>query len=204
MAVARMEGGGPVAAMQAERAAIQLGPRDERYVYHLAQIYIAGKKWEAAEALLERLKASSNVQIAAQARERLGEIGTERKYGVPVASSPAAPQLAPQKSPFDVLELDAAQRAAAAQTPATVAPADTRTPKFFKGRLLRVDCSRAPTAILTVTSEGVVLKLRVLDYKSLLLIGADAFSCDWRDRPVTVNYKPGGLTDGDLLSLEVR
>jgi hypothetical protein len=38
----------------------------------------------------------------------------------------------------------------------------------------------------------------------MVLVGADIFSCDWKNRPVTVNYKPGGLTDGDLVSLEVR
>jgi tetratricopeptide (TPR) repeat protein len=204
MAVARMEGGGPVAAMQAERAAIQLSPRDERYVFHLAQIYIAGKKWEAAEALLQRLKTSGNSQIAALAKEKLEQVATERKYGIPVASA-TTPKLAPQKSPFDVLEQDAAQRAAAAQAAGTSTPADKRAPRFLRGRLVAVDCSRPPGAILTVTSEaGAVLKLRAPDYKSLLLIGADDFSCDWKDRKVTVNYKPGGVVDGDLVSLEVR
>jgi hypothetical protein len=38
----------------------------------------------------------------------------------------------------------------------------------------------------------------------MVLIGADDFSCDWKDRRVTVNYKPGGSTDGDVVSLEVR
>jgi tetratricopeptide (TPR) repeat protein len=204
MAVARMEGGGPVAAMEAERAAIQLSPRDERYVFHLAQIYIAGKKWEAADAILERLKSSGNSQISALAKEKLDQVATERKYGIPVASS-ASTKLAPQKSPFDILEQDAAQRAAAEQDTQTSGPADKRAPKFLKGRLVAVDCSQPPTAILTVTSDaGTVLKLRASDYKSLLLIGADDFSCDWKDRKVTVNYKPGGLADGDLVSLEVR
>jgi len=201
LAQARNEGGGPVAAMQAERAAMQLSPRDERYVYHLALIYITGKKWEAANALLDRLKTSSNPQIAALAREKLAQSATERKYGVPVSTES---KLAPQKSPFDVLDQDAAQRAAAAQTTQTGTPSDARTTKFFKGHLIAVDCSQPPMAILTVTSGGVALKLRALDYKSLLLIGADDFSCEWRDRAVTVNYKPGGLSDGDLVSLEVR
>ena len=48
------------------------------------------------------------------------------------------------------------------------------------------------------------MKLRAADYKSLLLIGADGFSCEWRDRSVTANYKPGGTSDGDLISLELR
>ena len=39
---------------------------------------------------------------------------------------------------------------------------------------------------------------------SLLLIGADEFSCGWKNRPVAVNYKAGGKADGDLVSLEVR
>ena len=72
MAVARMQGGGPIAAMQSERAAMQLSPRDERYVFHQAQIYIAGKKWDAAQALLDRLKTSSNTQIAALSKEKIG------------------------------------------------------------------------------------------------------------------------------------
>ncbi len=203
LALARNEGGGPSAAMQAERAAILLSPRDELYVYHLAQIYIASKKWEAAEALLERLKSSDNAQVAALARERLTQVGTERKYGIAVGSAAAQPNFAPQKSPFDVLDQDAAKRAAAEKTQAN-GPAERRPTKFFKGRLVGVDCSQAPAAILTVTANGVVLKLRAADYKSLLLIGADDFSCEWQDRQVTVNYKPGGLTDGDLVSLEVR
>lgn len=201
MAVARMEGGGPAAAMEAERAAMQLSPRDERYVFHLAQIYISGKKWEAAQALLERLKSSSNSQIATLSKEKIEQVATERKYGIPVASSTSS-KLAPQKSPFDVLEQEAAQRAAA-QTAQTSGPADKRAPKFFKGRLVAVDCSHPPAATLTVTSEGVVLKLRASDFKSLLLIGVDDFSCDWKDRKVTVNYKPGGGADGDLVSLEL-
>src|SRR5260370_8943461 len=137
LAQARNEGGGPVAAMQAERAAMQLSPRDERYVYHLALIYGTGKKWEAANALLDRLKTSSNPQIAALARDKLAQSATERKYGVPVGS---VSKLAPQKSPFDVLEQDAAQRAAPTQTATTGTPPDARTPKSFKVPLLPVAC----------------------------------------------------------------
>ena len=200
LAVARTEGGGTVAALQSEHAAIGLSPRNEIYVFHLAEIYIAGKQWEAAKVQLDRLKASSNPQIAQQARDRLAQIATEQKYGVPAASA-MAKKPAPQSSPFDVLEQDAAKRAA--QSSGTIA--DTRPTKFLKGRLVGIDCSRPPGAILTVAStSGSVLKLRTADYKSLLLIGADEFSCAWKDRNVSVNYKLGGLSDGDLVSLEMR
>ena len=124
-------------------------------------------------------------------------------YGIAGAAT-LQPKVAPQKSPFDALEEDAAKRAADEKAAQSSSPTDRRATKFFKGRLIDVDCSQSPAAILTVTGQGVVLKLRALDYKSLLLIGADDFSCDWRDRQVTANYKPGGLSDGDLVSLEMR
>jgi len=202
LALARSAGGGQAAAMQAERAAIGLSPRDESYVYHLAEIYVAGKKWEAADTLLQRLKASSKPQIAAQARDLLAQAGTERKYGIAANSTGGTqPKLEPQKSPFDVLEEDAAKRAAAKSANS---PSDARGTKSLKGRLVAVDCSNSPAATLTVASETGTLRLHAADYKSLLLVGADGFSCDWRDRQVTVNYKPRGHADGDLVSLEVR
>jgi tetratricopeptide (TPR) repeat protein len=205
LAVARNAGGGPAAALQAERSAISLSPRDERYLFHLAQIYVASKKWDAANVQLERLKASANPQIATLARNLIEQAGTERKYGIPLsAGGMAQPALAPQKSPFDVLEEDAAKRADDENSTPSGEPADKRPMKFFKGRLVAVDCSHAPAAILTVTGESATLKLRAADYKSLLLIGADDFSCDWRDREVTVNYKPVGAKNGDLVSLEMR
>ncbi len=204
MAMARMEGGGPAAALQAERAAIQLSPRNLRYVYHLAQIYESDKKWEAAQTLLERLQSSSNAQIAAEAREGLEQLSTEQKYGVSAATAASARKLSSQSSPFDVLEQDAAKRASAEQAAQSSGTVDKRPAKFFQGRLVGVDCSQSPAAVLTVASGGTILKLRTADYKSLLLIGADTFSCAWNNRSVSVNYRPGGLADGDLVSVEVR
>ena len=203
LAQARSEGGSTPAAMQSERAAMMLSPRNEEYVFHLAQIYIAGKRWDAAQALLVRLKESGNPQLATQAKEQLEQATAQNKYGIPVGSA-SQPQFVPQKSPFDVLEQDAAKRAAAEKAAQAAKPTNNNPAKFFEGRLIAVDCSQTPAAILTVTEGGVVLKLHAADYKSMLLIGADQFSCDWKDRKVSVNYKPGGLADGDLVSLEVR
>jgi tetratricopeptide (TPR) repeat protein len=202
LAMARMVGGGPVAATQAEHAAIQLSPRNQEYVYHLAEIYIEGQKWEPARALLEHLKTSSNTQVAVEAREQLSRLANQQKYGL--SASSAGPKLSAQSSPFDVLEQDAAKRAAELQAAHNAGAEDTRAAKFVQGRLVGVDCSQPPVAVLTVASAEKVLKLRTANYKSLLLIGADTFSCGWNDRSVSVNYKPGGLSDGDLVSVELR
>ena len=203
LALARTAGGGPTAALQAERAAIGLSPRNENYVFHLAQIYVAGKKWDTANALLDRLKSSSNPQIAAEANDLLSQASAERKYGISLdAKNASQPKYAPQKSPFDVLEEDEAKRESAES--ATETPGDKRSMKFARGRLVAVDCSKPPAAVLTVSSDSGTLKLRVSDYKSIVLVGADDFSCEWRDLQVTVNYKPSGGASGDVVSLEVR
>jgi tetratricopeptide (TPR) repeat protein len=201
LATARLVGGGPVAAMQSERAAINLSPRNQQYVDHLAEIYVADKKWTAARDLLEQLKASGNPQVAAEARDQLSRLANEQKYGL--SASVSAPKLSPQPSPFDVLEQDAAKRAAEekAKQPSV---SDKRAAKFLEGQLMAVDCSQSPVAVLAVQSGGALLKLRTADYQSLLVIGADHFSCDWSGRKVSVNYKPGGIVDGDLVSVEVR
>jgi len=73
-----------------------------------------------------------------------------------------------------------------------------------KGRLVAIDCSKPPMAVLTIHSDQGTLKLRTADFKSLLLIGADDFSCEWRDRAITANYKANGTGAGDLVSLEMR
>jgi hypothetical protein len=203
MASACREGGGPVAAMQAERAAIQLSPRNQQYVYHMAEIYVSDKKWVAAQALLELLKTSSNPQVAAAAGQQLAQLANEQKYGLSPATAAAASKLSKPSSPFDVLDQDAAKRAAAEQATQS-GIADRRPTKFFEGKLVDVDCSQSPAAVLTVSSGSAVLKLRTADYKSVLLIGADTFSCAWNNRSVSVNYKARGMSDGDLVSLEVR
>jgi hypothetical protein len=203
LAVARNAGGGPTAALQAERSAISLSPRNEYYSLHLAQIYVASKKWDTANALLDRLKASDNPRIVAQANDVLSQAGAERRYGISLdGKGNSQPKFAPQKSPFDVLEQDQAKRDAAES--ATESAGEKGAMKFVKGRLVAVDCSKPPAAELTVKSEAGTLKLHASDFKSVLLIGADDFSCDWRDRQVTVNYKPRGGAGGDLVSLEMR
>jgi hypothetical protein len=202
LGISRNAGGGATAAMQAARAAITLSPRNERYVYHLAEIYVTNKKWEAADALLQRLKLSSDPQVATLAQNLLTQSGAERKYGIPAKAVSPQAQLQAQKTPFDVLEQDAAKREAAEKSSPT--GPDKRETKFLKGLLVAVDCSGAPVATLTVNSGSGVLKLRAVDYRSLVLMGTDSFSCDWRNRQVTVNYKPSEGNAGDLVSLELR
>ncbi|HTR64599.1 MAG TPA: tetratricopeptide repeat protein [Terriglobales bacterium] len=197
LAMARVQGGGINSALQAMRQAIRLNPRNESYLLDLARVYMAGKKWDDATDMLERLKNSPDQQIASIARQNLQDLPTLKKYGLmPQHATAANNATAPSPSATDSDDESATTHAEP--------PPDRRKVQFLKGRLIAVNCSQPPVAVLTVTSASRRLKLRTDDYKSLLLIGADEFSCDWRDRTVIANYKAGGKADGDLVSLEVQ
>jgi tetratricopeptide (TPR) repeat protein len=209
LAMGRLEGGGVHAATDSIRVAIQLSPRNQQYLLNLAQIDLAGKKWDDATALLVSLKNSLNPQIAQAARKSLADLPTLKKYGVlpqpdessrPSAASSIAKTL-PQSSAVKEDEDSSSDQNA---TTATEPLPDKRKVLFLRRKLTSVDCSQSPAATLTVRSGAKTFKLRTDNYKSLLLVGADEFSCEWADRTVVVNYKAGGKADGDLVSVEVQ
>jgi tetratricopeptide (TPR) repeat protein len=237
LAMAQLEGGGSHAALDSMRAAILLAPRNQSYLLNLAQIYMAGKSWDAAAALLERLKNSPDPQVAKSAGEELEGLPMLKKYGTvaqgagkspsqaasapatsassvappPASSSSTVPPASARKPPERSASTEKASPPPAedsggdhADQPLGPPQPDKRTIQFVKGKLVAVDCSQPPSAVLTVSSGAKVLKLRTEDYKSLTLIGADSFSCEWRSRTVAVNYRAGGKADGDLVSVELE
>ncbi len=212
LAMARLEGGGTQSAMDAMRPAIQLSPRNETYLLNLSRIYMAGKKWDEATNLLSRLEGSSDSQIAHVAKKDLEDLPTLKKYGVLPQGGPASPtvywanQPGSNSSGADSKGEDSKQSDESEDSPrpAETTQPDKRPVKFLKGTLTRIDCSHPPVAVLTVVSAGKTLKLRTADYKTLVLVGADQFSCEWGRRAVGVNYKAGGKVDGDVVSLELQ
>ena len=206
LALARLQGGGVHSAIEAIKVAIQLSPRSEQYLLNLAQIDLAGKRWDDATSLLERLKDSSNLQIAQAARKNLDDLPTLKKYGVlPQQNASQNPQMDPTAAVSSVPEHDADDASSGQSEPAPAEPVpDRRKVQFVRGRLIKVDCTQNAGAILTVRTNSRTLKLRTDNYKSLLLVGADEFSCGWTDRAVVANYKAGGKADGDLVSIEVQ
>jgi tetratricopeptide (TPR) repeat protein len=201
LAIARLQGGGVHSATESIKVAIQLNPRSEQYLLNLAQIDLAGKKWDDATALLERLKDSSVPQISQSARKSLEDLPTLKKYGVLPESTSGTPSSSP---PQAVTSGDSEDTISTTETPPAEPTVDRRKVQFVRGKLAKVDCSQSPLAILTIRTNSRTLKLRTGDYKSLLVVGADEFSCDWTDRAVIANYKAGGKADGDLVSIEVQ
>jgi tetratricopeptide (TPR) repeat protein len=182
-------------ATQAMLHAVAINPRNDNYQYNLSQIYLASQNVEAAVPILGRLKSStSNPQIAMMASTSLVQVeayknamksqGTE---GQPMAlrlrsESSAPPEEEPEAHP-----------------PAHVTPAE-----FLKGKVIAVDCSSPPSAVLTVSVGNKTWQMRTQNRDHLILIGADQWSCEWRNRNVAVNYRQSGEQQGDIISLELQ
>jgi tetratricopeptide (TPR) repeat protein len=212
LAMARVEGGGINSALEAQRQAIALAPRNVEYQFNLGQIYVAGKKWDLAREVFTRLKAGPDRAAAAAAKQQLDDLEALQKYGVRpqragasatpggAASTPSAGVSAPAgaASPTEDEEADAAPK------PAPVKPGTTGPVQFLKGKIVSSDCSKPPEATVTILSGMATYKLHASDYKSLLVIGEDQFSCEWKNRLVSVNYRPVGKNGGELVSIEVR
>ena len=203
---ARLAGGGTNSAIEAMQTAIQLSPRNESYQLRLAETYLATKKWDEATAVLERLKTSQNLQIAAAAKKEINDMPFLKKFGVRPQEEAARQEIitANTQKREEVSDDDDTDDAAKAQPAAADPVEDKRPVHFMRAKLVSADCSQPPAAVITVAEDSKSLKLRTDDYKSLAVIGVGGFSCGWKDIAVSINYKRGGKADGDLVSIEVR
>ena len=198
LGMARVEGGGINSALEAQREAIALAPRNMEYQFNLGQIYVAGKKWDLAREVFTRLKAGPDRTAAAAAKQELEDLETLQKYGV-------RPQRAGENAaPAAAASATEDEDADAAPKPAPVKPGTTGPVQFLKGKIVSSDCSKPPEATVTILSGMMTYKMHASDYKSLLVIGEDQFSCDWKNRLVSVNYRALGKHEGELVSLEVH
>jgi tetratricopeptide (TPR) repeat protein len=209
LGMARVEGGGINSALEAQRQAITLAPRNVEYQFNLAQIYVAGKKWDQAREAFTRLKAGSDLRAAAAAKQQLDDLATLQKYGIRPQKAGAA------AAPAGAASALAAGRGAAVESaddedsnavpkPAPAKPGTTGPVQFLKGKIVSSDCSKPPEAMVTVLSGMKTYKMHAADYKSLLVIGEDQFSCEWKNRVVAVNYRPVGKDGGELVSVELQ
>jgi tetratricopeptide (TPR) repeat protein len=212
LGMARVEGGGINSALEAQRQAIALAPRNVEYQFNLGQIYVAGKKWDLAREVFARLKAGPDRVAAAAAKQELDDLETLKKYGVRpqraggnaapagAASAPAAGTSASVEAASAAEDEDEDE----APKPAPVKPGTTGPVQFLKGKIVSSDCSKPPEATVTILSGMTTYKLHASDYKSLLVIGEDQFSCEWKNRVVSVNYRAVGKHEGELVSIETR
>jgi hypothetical protein len=160
------------------------------------------------------LKAGPDRAAAAAAKQQLDDLETLQKYGVRpqragesaapagAASTPSAGTSAAAAAVGATQDQD--EEADAAPKPAPVKPGTTGPVQFLKGKIVSSDCSKPPEATVTILSGMTTYKMHASDYKSLLVIGEDQFSCEWKNRIASVNYRAVGKNAGELVSVEVH
>jgi tetratricopeptide (TPR) repeat protein len=214
LAMARVEGGGINSALEAQREAIALAPRNVEYQFNLGQIYVAGKKWDLAREVFTRLKTDPDRAAAVAAKQQLEDLDTLQRYGVRpqragetetpagAASTPSAASGASTTTASTAQNQD--EDTDAPPKPPVVRPGTTGPVEFLKGKIVSSDCSKPPEAMVTILSGMTTYKMHASDFKSLQVIGEDQFSCEWKNRLVSVNYRAVGKNQGELVSIEVR
>jgi tetratricopeptide (TPR) repeat protein len=187
-------------AVSAEKKAIELNASYEPYQMNLAHLYLQWQKWDDAQAILARLQQSSDPETRQSAQAMIAALESNREL--------ASQMIRDRELKRD--DITAPQWRKKNDTTSTTATSDAETKPdnrkvlYMYGRLQSVDCTGDPVAVLMVRSGQKLLKLRAENYKKLLVMGEDEFSCSWRDRRVLVNYKPGGKNDGDVVTLELQ
>jgi len=221
LAFAYAYGGDPAKGLQSMRKAISLSPRNESYIYNLAQMYLNNRNPDEAIPLFQFLQKARNPALAGQATDMLEQAQQMKSVlassttvvmgGMVPANqgSPAAPAERPK------VTLKETKDETSPETPVkvplkTVVKEGIKTlpvsapPRFVKGKLSSVDCSSAPGALLTLTAGARTLKLHVADTKHVIIIGADSFSCGWTNQKLAVNYVETSPDDGEVMSVEVQ
>jgi tetratricopeptide (TPR) repeat protein len=196
LGLARVEGGGVNSALEAQKQAIALSPRNVEYQFNLGQIYLEGKKWDQARQIFTRLTEGSDRQAAAAAKQELEDLASLQKYGV----RPQKPGDANATAAGDNADDDSDS----SPKPAPPKPGTTGPVENIKGKIVQSDCSKPPDVIVTIISGMTTYTMHAPDSKSLLTIGEDQFSCEWKNRPVSVNYRATGKNTGELVSIELR
>jgi tetratricopeptide (TPR) repeat protein len=214
LGMARVEGGGINSALEAQKQAIALAPRNVEYQFNLGQIYVAGKKWDQAREVFTRVASGTDRQAVVAAKQQLEDLDTLQKYGIRpqragqvgtpagAASAPVAQNTG--KPVWSNGASDEDEEADVAPKPAPPNPAKTGAVENLKGKIVVSDCSHPPGALITVISGMATYTMHAADYKTLLVIGEDQFSCEWKNRAVSVNYRPTGKNMGEVVSIELR
>jgi tetratricopeptide (TPR) repeat protein len=184
------------------RKAIAISPRNENYLFNLANLYLVNHQPDQAIALLQSIRVSDNPQLAASVAATLAQAQQWLQLRQAGADGPPERVLRgrsddSEPSPRQQNPADSAASPVKAQTTAGAA-------KFLRGTLSSVDCSATPAATLTVLSGTKTWKMNVADRNHLVLIGADQFSCDWHKQKVALNYRESKEGEGNVFSLEIQ
>lgn len=193
LAFAQSASGKTPEAIASIQKALAISPRNENYLFNLANFYMGNRQPDQAIKLLQSLRASENPAIASQAAGMLAQMQQFQKMMQPEPEEDADDDAVARSNP------PKETRAAPAAAPTPSGPA-----KFLTGKLISVDCAAPPLAVLSVLSGTTTWKMKVSDRSHVVLIGADTFSCAWNKQKVALNFRETSPGEGSVISLEIQ
>jgi tetratricopeptide (TPR) repeat protein len=191
LAFAESTSGDPGKAVNTMRKALSISPRNEEYVFNLANLYLANRQPDQAIALLQSLGVANNPELASRVAASMAQarqFSELMKAGAAVGTTVVTARRDESKS---------------APVPVSSTPASGPS-KFLKGTLTSADCASPPSVWLTIVSGTKTWKMKVADRNHLVLIGADEFSCSWNKQKVAVNYRETTEGEANVISLEIQ
>jgi tetratricopeptide (TPR) repeat protein len=195
LAFAQSTSGDTATAIATMQKAIGISPRNESYLFNLANLYMANRQPEQTITLLQSLQVTDNPKLTlevagllVQARQFKEMLKAGAQVGEPIPTLATTQREQPQSDPANTI----------------AAPVRSGPTKFIKGTLANADCATPPSVILTVVSGEKIWKMTVADRNHLVLIGADNFSCSWRNQKVAINYRETNNGEASVISLEIQ
>ncbi|HYU46044.1 MAG TPA: tetratricopeptide repeat protein [Terriglobales bacterium] len=196
---AQLSSGEQEKGLQAMKKAVELSPRNEGYQFNLAKFHMMNRQRDEAAKIFKELARSDNPEIAARANS---ELARAESYQL---AAEVAPQLGsrpagPSDSKFSRSSTERVEESG----PAPAVVPSSAPVHFMKGKVTEVDCSASPKAVLSVLAAGKTRKMYVENSAHVIVIGADGFSCSWKNVSVAVNYRDRSDGGGDVMSVELQ
>jgi len=188
-------------ALKAMIKAVNLNPQKMSYRFNLANVLLQLRNYDRAATVLKALQTSSDPEVASRAQEGLENVEQARRTEAEFRAQAEMPP-PPLAGNTLLVPRGASEKSEAHATPAP-APAQGSI-AFAKGKLVGIDCSTKPEAVVQVMVGGKPWKLHVKDTGRVVVIGADQFSCAWSNQQVAVNFRTTGESSGEVVSLEIQ
>ena len=184
-------------ALKTMMKAVELNPRNPSYLFNLSQLCVLNRDFKDALSILQQLAKSEDPAIASRAQDAIPSV----QNAIDISTRGGKVEV---RSREEVLKTRTASEKVPGEPTPTPAAVPAGPTAFIKGRLTAVDCQASPGATITVVSGKATWIIHTANRDKMILIGADKFSCDWKNQNVAINYRSGGSNSGELVSLEIQ
>lgn len=197
----------PAEAIRLLLRACELRPRNEAFKLELAHQYIRARKFDEAQAVLERLKRSHDPAVVASAEKQSADakLFKENKLAQYAAEAKNDNYVSPQWRPKPGQKLDPdLEKLEARNSKEEPEAPDDRPIKFGRGVLLSSTCPADGSVKMKVKFTTKIIDMTAPAKDKIVVIGADGFDCAWKEKRVAVNYRARSAFLADLVSIEVK